>query len=54
MIFTFTLRFPLWRGGNHLHFARQVCSQGGKKRDSTGLCLEYSPPPAVLWMDGRT
>lgn len=26
----------------------------GKERDGMGLCLEYSLPPAVLWMDGGT
>lgn len=24
-----------------------------KAMDSVGLCLEYSPLPAVLWMNGR-
>ena len=37
--------------GNHLHFARYVCSQGGRETDSVGLCLEYSLPPRCF-MDG--
>lgn len=53
MIFTFTLRFLLWKGGTTCTLPDKSVHRGGREVDSTGLCLEYSPPPAVLWMDGR-
>lgn len=53
MAFTFTLRFALCRGGTTCTLPDKS-GLWGEEADSTGLCLEYSPLPAVLWMNGRT
>lgn len=52
MIFTFTLRFSLSRGETTCTLPDKSVLRG-KEMDSMGLCLEYSLPPAVLWMGGR-
>lgn len=51
MIFTFTLRFPLWRGGTTCTLPDKSFLEG-KGAGKLGLCLVYSLPSAVGWMDG--
>lgn len=50
MIFTFTLRFFFVERGNHLHFARQVCSQG--KRNGQHGSVFGIFPSSCCFMDG--